>query len=1304
MLEVLSDNSEIMWTHDATASRIAAAAAAGEAYLISTPTVHTEPISLELDPSYLHSEDDNNGADARDDGSGSEEFFDMTESLASSEDDLGIVEEPVEAGELISARLRPPHTEPRIAASSPETSTPVQAQSLISEMLDAGSPFNRDLPPTFSDLALPQTATPDPSIPTSSVSSQHHAVPDDSDTDEEIHPPEYQLIDTNVHPLTDSGLSRDDIATIDPSELHLIHQRVTLIKRTCQPILAHIYGAESCPHPPLFVLLPDNPLHWSQDNILQNKMRLHFLCSCCEHEETQQTRQSPARRRNVHVHESKGFEIRLDQFQDQMLLIKFGHYILNLLRMLRYGISLDGVFVSAAFDRPASSISNKPGADLHLFLNLKQNVGRSIEYTEALLGDEYDDEAMEAVSSLDMNDFRLLDWIVKRPSYAQPSSAEPASPTNSQSSSSFSNSAATDMVRDLAVSDIHVGGSGLYKVLGSDSQVRWGCEKFYDAHHENLDKVFANKLELMQTTFDHQTRSAVWTATAENQLNARIIMASKIKALFRVDITLDWDYGKLQLDTLAQTLKWEATTVSTLALRLSKRVPPLAWKKNLPTQGEDQQPINAIINLIKNRKIKHLILEGDIDLMSIPNIGTMDFTNLDILSITKTTNRGYNYNNNVASSDCSVHSNDNTETAGVANHQVSRSGLTQDEYIPELISFLPSCSDLTELCLGFSDAIPGHVRILQACITGLANLKRLDLFRVLGNRSFSGSSIKESKSGTTINRKLELSASISASKVTRLYMAECKATGESKAKLLESLEELLMDEGSHLEDLELYFVGFSDKHAHALEVGTVPTLGDYCRLRRLVIHGNGLGYGGVAALKQVIRRATKSDRRTENGDNPTDGSSSGTPMAPTVTEAPESVSFGTMRERTTLMHLELRSMDSLTDSDWADLLSESNLQHLITLDLQGVGFGDRAMRALARTGHTEDSDSTSPPHSPSSESSSSASMPPPAFFSSSAPLQLQTLRLNSSALSHKGVVYMQEFLSRLTHLSTLSLHGFRRVTSGHWVEILARISFRWIEMLDIVSLGVDDECSRYLGERIKTREQALSSLSEADLPTYYARPSVDSTMSAITTSSASTTSSSASPSSPRAVRRESFSSRLFNTTMQRRRNTDLVGDIPESPTTAAPLTLRRNPTYKYLEIDLRYTDVSAKALSVLRADMIDQAKKVVIHTRDGEEEEDEDRKELERLKAKLNDHKESEDRPKRNGKDRITGTYVGTYGGAGISPAAIMIPSGTTPYRGSGGGNVRGNGSNTNNGSVQQAPQPSKSSTFLKLKNAFKKN
>ncbi|KAF9110086.1 hypothetical protein BGX27_006786 [Mortierella sp. AM989] len=1337
ILEVKSDNSALQWSRDATADRIAADAAFG--YI---NTVHTAPppgiLDLDLN-THSHS-----------DGAGSDLSFNMEESESSASEEEE--DEPLSRHQRSSAIL--PSTTTTISVSSPALTTTrtlrtVQSLTNMPEPIHERTPFTRDTPPSFEQIS----STTMPSLPshTSTITSTHHlAILEEPELDGEALP-SYELIDPGVNlPTPAPEVLRVPAPAIDdPSERHLVRERVEIIKRISQTILNQKYGAESCPHPPLFIILPENPTRWSFDNILHNKMRLHFLCSCCEHQihESESTNDPLSSKRNVHVDLSKGFELRMDQFQDQMLLIKFGHYILNLLRMLEYGVSLDDVFVPSAFDRPippllsSAWLGGKAGMDPNLFFRTKQNIERSIMFMEILLGDDYEEEAAEAVNCLDMNDFRILDWIIKRPPYVQSSKSESASVGIISTSSASAGT--TDMDKENALHDVHIGGSGLYKVLGSNGQVRWGCEKHYQKHHQNLDKIFSSKLELLQVTLNHYTRSSVFLGTSENHLNTRIIAISKIRALFHVDFTIDWDFEKAQLNILADLLKREATSVSSVAVRLSKRVPPLVWNKHSSLQTrDDHQPISAIINLIKNRGIKHLILEGDIDLMSVPNIGTMDFTNLDILSIMRTNNRSFSFSNgakNVNSSGSSIHSNDNHDTGSVISTSSSSRGYLQEAYIPELMTFMQSCSFLTELVLGFPDSIPGHIRILQACATGLTRLKRLDLFRVLGTRFVSTQS-SGNNGGTKINRKLELSASLSACRITRLYMAECKANGEGKLRLLESLEDLLTDDGAHLEELELRFIGFNDKHAHALELGTRPISEQHStRLRRLVIHGNGLEHRGVYAMRRILKRATRFSKlnRLSRGDtflhagsqvngNSSVSSSTSVLVAAAVSTAaaaqgPEASAYGNMWEQPTLTHLELCSIDSLTDSDWANLLGDLDLQRLITLDLQGVWFGDRAVAALAKAGSEEDDtlDSSSPLSDTftfsSYASSPPTSAPPPAFFSESSPLPLQTLRLTCSALSHDGVAHLQGFLSRLVHLSAISLHGFRKVTSEHWANIMARISFRWIEIIEIVSSGYDDECARYLGERIRAREQipesptTLTSISESAepvglvLPAYSSQAfatatTVTATATTATTVTTTTATTSSSPGS-RVSRRESLSSRLFGTIPMNSSNSNAAARQKakdkereqHAPTTPVSSPLL-NTSQKYLEIDLRYTDVSTKGLGNLRSLLNGHAKKVVVRMRD-EEDGDEDMDELARLTAKLNEDKESDEKSRRNGKTLLS-TRNNTSGGhSNNGPGASQQ-------------NIHGNGNGYNQGGTnQQAPPNNRTtSTLSKWKSAFKRS
>ncbi|KAF9438410.1 hypothetical protein BGZ76_008064 [Entomortierella beljakovae] len=1185
VLDVESDHSSLVWSRENTEIRYAVEAASG---YTNAPdysgsfghinTLHTDqlPGILDLDPIALADSDD--AANENDMLESESESSEEEQEEQLSRPRLSIMSPTISSSSTTAGAPTLPSTPTRVLRT-------VQSLSSIPlEPVPEHTPFTRETPPSFDQ------------IPPLNPSRSHRTIIEDTELEEDaVPPPEYLLLDPNTSGNLSSNHPNGLITAIDdPSERHLVRERIEIIKDNCKTILGHVYEAASCLHPPLFIILPDNPTRWSYDNILHNKIRLYFLCNSCD--------------RTVHINLSSSFELRMDQYQDQQLLIKFGHYILCLLRMLRYGVSFNDIFVPAAFDRPVppilsiGNLGETAGSDPELFFRNKINIERSIAYMESLLGDDYEENSPNLLGPLIIDDFRILDIIIKRNQRANSNSAAgTASPAST---------GALDMGQDIAFSNIHSGSSGMYRILNSNDRIQWSCDKYYVRYHRSLDTIFYKKLEQLQVSLNPITRSVAFVATTGSQLSSKMTLCSHVKSLFHVDITFDWGFEKAHLETLANLLKHEATSVTSIAARFSKRSPPLVWKKNLPViAGDDQQPLSAILNLVKSRRIRHLVLEGDINLTSVPNIGNMDLTNLDSLSIMKTNTRNFNFNNgaNSMSSGSSVHSNENLDATGSLILSLNR-GQAQDSYIPELVSFLQACSFLTEITLGFPELVPGHIRILQACVSSLNRLRRVDLFRALVTGNTNGNIVSK------FNHKLELSASISSGRIKRLYMAECKATGENKLRLLESLEELLTDDASNIEDLELRYIGFNDKHAHALELGTRPTPEQYCtRLRRLVIQGNGLEHGGVFALRKVLKRATALSKFNMNNGN-----------TPAATSNSEIITYGNLLENPTLTHLELSSVDSLLDSDWAELLGDMDLQHVITLHLQGVGFGDRAIAALTRSSVADNS--SSPQQSPTDNSfarSSFASQTenplPPSSFSTSSLLPLQTLELSSPSLSHEGVACLQELLSRLVHLSTISFHGFRKVTPGQWADIMARISFQWIEVVEIVSNGFNDDCASYLGERIRSRDQASEAVvthsepiesSNSALPPYImsAATVTATTTSVVNTTTASTSSVSldSAPISHVSRRRDSLSSKIFgilplnaSPARSNARDRDMNMNRVEEMTMTTPVT-QSTPTQKYLEIDLRYTGVSPEGLTQLQSMMSGIAQRVIVRTHNEE--------------------------------------------------------------------------------------------------------
>ncbi|KAF9972761.1 hypothetical protein BGZ73_004039 [Actinomortierella ambigua] len=1046
-------------------------------------------------------------------------------------------------------------------------------------------------------------------------------------------------------------------AADDQEQAHLLPDRIRLIKQACQSILRQQYLPTSCPHPPLFVILPVDPLNWSLTDILHNRMCLYFLCDSGMHSANVSASLRRYRtniidtidKRDVHIVEDSGVELRLEEDNVRQFVAKFSHYMLYLLRMLRYGVTLDDVFVAAVHNQPTPLMSGPP-SDQHtadgmptrtqVFGPIRDNIDRAIQFIETYLGDDYDNNnaPSELIRRLSPEDFRVLDQILARSAASKAAKEamlhqqtmsldkkdikntddkkhnvkESAAPSNSDSGNNT-----------LAVYN-KMRQSGLYRTVVSHKFVRWCCATHYSPKAA-MDITFAQRAATVSGIFDSCLRSLTLSASSKDMLWMRVLVAKKIKHLTSLDITLDWDVKPGDLSTLEWIVHSDSSTISRLAIRFSGRATPLTIQslqstsaEPWPTQPRDRV-INELLSLFKNTHVKVLELDGEIDLLKVPQIQTKDFSNLDKLSLMR---------------------------------QRTWEGDIKDAmaYHKLLGGFLESsCAFLSSIELGFPRIVPGHIRILQVCSFSLTSLRHLDLYRVLRPRESSGTSASSSSSEERSSpsspssyplanstsdkkqqqsspsstaateeeewRKLELSATFRASRVIRLQLMECRTNAGNKADFVESLRQLLHDDGAHLEELDVRYVGFNDSHAAALEETTRPkpqrtTEGDgeggervkiNCRLRKLVIHGQGLTRQGAQALAKVLDRATEprplmADDAT-NGEDETQASASAS-VPPNHGLSSSNISPFSTVEYPRLGHLELRSIDSIDDAGWAELVSRLHMWSLITLDLHGFWFGSRGFYSLAA----------------SCEQSASS-------------LPLRVLRLNCSTLDRFGVKQFQAWMPRLKELTTLGLYGFRNVDPALWMELLPKIQYRWLEHLEFICTGMDDGCADLIGTLLCEREPHLRLNEMVDHPPAYSPASSSSSLSLPLSPSPTVSTFSQSGTKPKRKPSLSFFSRssidavavaatAASSAKAATSSPPPLSPVAESCKNTSPKTpttpraaassnagmRAKKSRMPVLEVDLRYTDVSRLCLLRLKDKIKYTAQNVHVLLRDQEDE------------------------------------------------------------------------------------------------------
>ncbi|KAK3817449.1 MAG: hypothetical protein J3Q66DRAFT_339926 [Benniella sp.] len=111
--------------------------------------------------------------------------------------------------------------------------------------------------------------------------------------------------------------------------------QLAMLRRQTQSVLTLNIGLHENPIPRLFVVLPlvHQPLYDPQ-NSSSNTFRLYFLCDCGEHTMSAKSKTS----HHIHFAKHEGYDIVCpDEF-----FRRYGSYVLTILRMLKFGISVGG--------------------------------------------------------------------------------------------------------------------------------------------------------------------------------------------------------------------------------------------------------------------------------------------------------------------------------------------------------------------------------------------------------------------------------------------------------------------------------------------------------------------------------------------------------------------------------------------------------------------------------------------------------------------------------------------------------------------------------------------------------------------------------------------------------------------------------------------------------------------------------------------------------------------------------------------------------------------------------------------------
>ncbi|KAF9345961.1 hypothetical protein BGX34_004326, partial [Mortierella sp. NVP85] len=352
------------------------------------------------------------------------------------------------------------------------------------------------------------------------------------------------------------------------------------IQKNVQLLLTTRYELLQYPIPRLFIVLPEDASSRNPLNPLSNKFRLYFLCECGEHTKSVNTK-TP---HHIHLAKHEGYEIaRPKEFFE-----RWGPWVLTVLQMLKYGLTVEGVAV------PALAQLIPPGTP-----------GQVTESLESLK------------DSLEPGMDQVIDYIEKV--------------SAKQGNEEASKGAASPLESFLRKKDSTKVLGNLYKILTSEGEVKWVCIDHYrEKHHEKAATSLRDVVQALGGSFDENASRVEVTLRSRVQAEQFYVVLEGGCELCELKLELLWDTAHNDFEKLRDTLP--KTRVSVLELHLGDTDGPTGgfFSRHNPYNRYD-----PILSIMGQPSIQTFTLRGPRSLTSRSNLLSRndDFSNLRHLDI-----------------------------------------------------------------------------------------------------------------------------------------------------------------------------------------------------------------------------------------------------------------------------------------------------------------------------------------------------------------------------------------------------------------------------------------------------------------------------------------------------------------------------------------------------------------------------------------------------------------------------------------------------------------------------------------------
>ncbi|KAF9571191.1 hypothetical protein EC968_000879 [Mortierella alpina] len=326
--------------------------------------------------------------------------------------------------------------------------------------------------------------------------------------------------------------ARDHHEEIKQLQIQALGQLAVLQSRV-QAVLTQTFELHEYPIPRLFIVLPQYPSGWDILKPFTEKYRLYFLCECGEH--TKAAGGSSNIPHKFHLAKHEGYEIaRPTEFFQQ-----YGPYILTILKMLKFGISVASVAVPAVAHLLNADALEHAGKGLqHLKDCIEPGMDQVICKIEKDSVDEREPvetfgDHMENKEALEGADLRKLETFLK------------------------------DKDGNKVLGN-------LYRTVTDEGHVKWVCIDHYrENYNQTAVAAFRRVVESLGGSFDENHGVVKVKLRSRASANELYLALRKSRSVHELDVDFDWACSGTDLRALEDALRSSAIAILHVLYRLT---------------------------------------------------------------------------------------------------------------------------------------------------------------------------------------------------------------------------------------------------------------------------------------------------------------------------------------------------------------------------------------------------------------------------------------------------------------------------------------------------------------------------------------------------------------------------------------------------------------------------------------------------------------------------------------------------------------------------------------------------------------